>query len=62
MPVGNFLVFEGTGFNKDLIKKLTIDEFLASKAYDHIWPKLTNKTDRKKRFRELYKLATLEPK
>lgn len=58
----DFIVFEGVGFNKALISKLTLDEFLASKDYNHIWPKLTLKVSRNKRFRELYKLITAEPK
>lgn len=53
--------FEDVEFNTDLIKGLTLEQFLVHRQYNALWPSM-KKEDRKKRLEELWKLVNGKPK
>jgi hypothetical protein len=50
------MLYEKVDFNTDLIKRLSLEEFVNHKSYQHLWPKETSKK-RKDRLKELYNLV-----
>lgn len=48
--------YENVSFNTEVIKKMTIDEFVNHRSRRHLWPELSEEK-RKERLKELYNLV-----